>query len=101
AAIDAGLLDRDTVRAAALAHDVCPYYLAQELARWSDMVIGDYNYYYDGSAMLYTLAQQNQWRIGVLVDEAHNLLDRARKMYSASLDPFAFAAARDAAPAPL
>ncbi|WP_455776681.1 ATP-dependent DNA helicase, partial [Burkholderia stabilis] len=101
AAIGAGLLDRDTVRSAALAHDVCPYYLAQELARWSDMVIGDYNYYYDGSAMLHTLAQQNQWRVGVLVDEAHNLLDRARKMYSASLDPFAFAAAREAAPVAL
>ena len=64
------------------------------------MVIGDYNYYYDGSAMLHTLAQ-NQWRVGVLVDEAHNLLDRARKMYSASLDPFAFAAAREVAPAAL
>ncbi|KVN26651.1 ATP-dependent DNA helicase [Burkholderia stagnalis] len=101
AAIGRGLLDRDTVRTAALAHDICPYYLAQELARWSDMVIGDYNYYYDSSAMLHTLAQQNQWRIGVLVDEAHNLLDRARKMYSASLDPFAFAAAREAAPAAL
>ncbi|VWB13002.1 ATP-dependent DNA helicase [Burkholderia lata] len=101
AAIEAGLLDRDTVRTAALAHDVCPYYLSQELARWSDMMIGDYNYYYDGSAMLHTLAQQNQWRVGVLVDEAHNLLDRARKMYSASLDPFAFAAAREAAPAAL
>ncbi|AOI73353.1 ATP-dependent DNA helicase [Burkholderia ubonensis] len=101
AAIGNGLLDRETVRAAALAHDVCPYYLAQELARWSDMVVGDYNYYYDGSAMLHVLAQQNQWRIGVLVDEAHNLLDRARKMYSGSLDPFAFAAARDAAPAAL
>ncbi|HDR9200962.1 TPA: ATP-dependent DNA helicase [Burkholderia vietnamiensis] len=98
AAIGTGLLDRDTVRAAALAHDVCPYYLAQELARWSDMAIGDYNYYYDGSAMLHALAQQNQWRVGVLVDEAHNLLDRARRMYSASLDPFAFAAAREAAP---
>ncbi|HDR9251365.1 ATP-dependent DNA helicase [Burkholderia vietnamiensis] len=98
AAIGTGLLDRETVRAAAIAHDVCPYYLAQELARWSDMAIGDYNYYYDGSAMLHALAQQNQWRVGVLVDEAHNLLDRARRMYSASLDPFAFAAAREAAP---
>lgn len=98
AAIAGGLLDRGGVRSAALAHDVCPYYLAQELARWSDMVIGDYNYYYDGSAMLHALAQENQWRVGVLVDEAHNLLDRARKMYSASLDPFDFSAARDAAP---
>lgn len=96
-----GMLERGAVRTAALAHDVCPYYLSQELARWSDVAIGDYNYYYDDSALLYALAQQNNWRPGVLVDEAHNLLERARKMYSASLDPLDFAAARDAAPAVL
>ena len=81
-----GRLDRATVRDAALAHDVCPYYLAQELVRWSDVVVGDYNYYYDSSALLHALAGTNQWRVLVLVDEAHNLLERARKMYTASLD---------------
>ncbi|WP_323120232.1 ATP-dependent DNA helicase [Burkholderia alba] len=101
AALDAARLDRAAVRAAALAHAVCPYYLAQELARWCDVVIGDYNYYYDSSALLHGLAQQNAWRAGVLVDEAHNLLDRARKMYSAALDQFALAGARKLASAPL
>jgi DNA excision repair protein ERCC-2 len=76
-------LDRATVRDAALAHDVCPYYLAQELVRWSDVVVGDYNY---SSALLHSLARINQWRVLVLVDEAHNLLERAREMYTASLD---------------
>ncbi|WP_414447542.1 ATP-dependent DNA helicase [Burkholderia sp. 22PA0099] len=93
-------LDRATVREVALAHDICPYYLAQELARWSDVIVGDYNYYYDGSALLHSLAVQNQWRVGVLVDEAHNLLDRARGMYSATLDQFVMAdAKRRATPA--
>jgi DNA excision repair protein ERCC-2 len=91
-------LDRAAVREAALAHDVCPYYLGQELARWADVVVGDYNYYYDSSAMLYALTQINQWRIGVLVDEAHNLLDRARRMYTASLDQPALRLARKTAP---
>ncbi|SIO54123.1 ATP-dependent DNA helicase [Paraburkholderia phenazinium] len=91
-------LERATVRSAALAHDVCPYYLAQELVRWSDIVVGDYNYYYDSSALLYALTQLNQWRIAVLVDEAHNLLDRARRMYTASLEQSAFRAARKSAP---
>ncbi|NIF91392.1 ATP-dependent DNA helicase [Burkholderia sp. Cy-637] len=91
-------LDRATVREVALAHQVCPYYLAQELARWSDVIVGDYNYYYDGSALLHSLAVQNQWRIGVLVDEAHNLLDRARGMYSATLDQFVLADAKRHAP---
>ncbi|WP_242468469.1 ATP-dependent DNA helicase [Burkholderia plantarii] len=93
-------LDRATVREVALAHEICPYYLAQELARWADVIVGDYNYYYDGSALLHSLAVQNQWRIGVLVDEAHNLLDRARGMYSATLDQFVLAdAKRRATPA--
>jgi DNA excision repair protein ERCC-2 len=91
-------LDRAAVREAALAHEICPYYLAQELARWADVVVGDYNYFYDGSAMLYALTQINQWRVGVLVDEAHNLLDRARHMYTASLDQTAFRLARKTAP---
>ncbi|WP_133645737.1 ATP-dependent DNA helicase [Paraburkholderia flava] len=95
-------LDRATVRAAALAHDVCPYYLAQELARWCDVVIGDYNYYYDdGGPLLYGLAQANQWRVAVLVDEAHNLLDRARRMYSASLERSTLRALKKTAPAAL
>ncbi|CAB3761286.1 ATP-dependent DNA helicase [Paraburkholderia solisilvae] len=94
-------LSRDAVRTAALAHDVCPYYLAQELARWCDVVIGDYNYYYDGGALLYALTQLNQWRVAVLVDEAHNLPDRTRRMYTAALDQHAFKAARRAAPAAL
>jgi DNA excision repair protein ERCC-2 len=94
-------LDRETVRACALAHDVCPYYLAQELARWADVVVGDYNYYYDSSALLHALTRINQWRVAVLVDEAHNLLERGRKMYTASIDQAAFKAARKAAPAAL
>jgi Rad3-related DNA helicase len=51
--------------------------------------------------MLYSLAQLNQWRVAVLVDEAHNLLERGRKMYSAELDQIGFAAVRKEAPAPL
>lgn len=79
-------LDRDTLRAIALAHNVCPYYLSSELARWCDIVIGDYNYYFDISAMLYSLTQLNDWKVNVLVDEAHNMVSRARKMYSADME---------------
>jgi DNA excision repair protein ERCC-2 len=92
-------LDRDTVRRAASAHDVCPYYLAQELTRWCDIVVGDYNYYYDSSALLHALTRINQWRVAVLVDEAHNLLERGRKMYSADIEQAAFKAAGKTAPA--
>ncbi|MET0183876.1 MAG: ATP-dependent DNA helicase [Achromobacter sp.] len=98
AAVDAGTMDRHTLRRLGLAHAVCPYYLAQELSRWCDVVVGDYNYYFDFSAALYMLTLQNEWRVGVLVDEAHNLVDRARAMYSAPLEGTVLRDARAAAP---
>ncbi|MCY0389651.1 ATP-dependent DNA helicase [Robbsia sp. Bb-Pol-6] len=101
AALRAGVLDQRTLRETALAHDVCPYYLGQEMVRWSDVIAGDYNYYFDLNAMLHGLAQGNQWRVAVLVDEAHNLLERARGMYSATLDPVALKLLRRIAPEPL
>nr|WP_298412190.1 ATP-dependent DNA helicase [uncultured Halomonas sp.] len=101
AAVKVGLLDQATLREVALEHAVCPYYLSQELARWSDVVVGDYNYYFDLNAMLFGLTLANQWQVGVLVDEAHNLVERARRMYSAELDQLALKALRREAPAVL
>ena len=98
AALQVGMLDRPRLRQVALAHEVCPYYLGSEMARWSDVIVGDYNYYFDYGAMLYGLTVANQWRVSVLVDEAHNLVARARGMYSAELDRIALRAARAAAP---
>lgn len=83
-------LDQQAVRSIAIAHGVCPYYLSQELCRWSDVVVCDYNYYFDLGALLHSLTQVNQWRICLLVDEAHNLVERGRGMYSAELDQARF-----------
>ncbi|WP_086380604.1 ATP-dependent DNA helicase [Caballeronia sordidicola] len=101
AALEVTRLDRNALRTVALDHAVCPYYLSQELARWSDVIVGDYNYYFDTSAMLFALAESKEWRVSVLVDEAHNLVERARAMYSATLDEARFRSVRRAAPAPL
>jgi Rad3-related DNA helicase len=92
-------LTQARVRELAQAHEVCPYYLSQELVRWADVVVGDYNYFFDSSALLYSLSQVNGWRVGVLVDEAHNLVDRGRSMYSAELNPQSLAEARRSATA--
>jgi DNA excision repair protein ERCC-2 len=97
-ALDRGMMDQQALAAVASLHSVCPYFLSQELARWSDVVIGDYNYYFDQSAFLYGLAQEQGWRVGVLVDEAHNLVERARRMYSASIDTESLRRARKEAP---
>jgi DNA excision repair protein ERCC-2 len=101
AAPGAGLLDQAALRTVALEHGICPYYLSQDLMRWSDVVVGDYNYYFDLGAMLYGLTVANQWRVSVLVDEAHNMVERARKMYTAELDQAGFTIMRRSAPAAL
>jgi DNA excision repair protein ERCC-2 len=98
AAVQKGMLDHQSLREIARAHQVCPYYLGQELMRWSDVVVGDYNYYFDITAPLYTLTNTNQWKVCLLVDEAHNLIERARKMYSASLDRAALETVQFGAP---
>lgn len=94
-------LRRDALRAVALAHEVCPYHLGQEMARWGDVVVGDYHHWFDDGGLLHALALADGWRAGVLVDEAHNLVERARDMYSAELRRADFAALRKAAPAGL
>lgn len=78
-------LSSDAVREIAIRHQICPYYLAQELVRWADVVVADYNYFFDNSALLHALTLANEWRVALLIDEAHNLVDRARSMYSAQL----------------
>ncbi len=84
-AVQAGWLDPAAQRRIALQHDVCPYYLGQELLRWADVVVGDVHHAFDPHGQLYGLAQAQGWKLALLVDEAHNLIDRARDMYSVSL----------------
>ena len=98
AALGVAILDAATLRDIARSHEVCPYYLASEMSRWCDLVVGDYNYFYDSTALLYAQAQANGWRVSVLVDEAHNLVSRARSMYSCALERSALKAARAVAP---
>ncbi|MGX5219426.1 ATP-dependent DNA helicase [Pseudomonas segetis] len=98
AALEGQWLDHARVRSVALAHQVCPYYLSQELCRWADIVVCDYNYYFDMGGLLYGLTLLNEWRVTLLVDEAHNLIERARGMYTAELNQQRFEAVRSIAP---
>ncbi|KQV48473.1 ATP-dependent DNA helicase [Pelomonas sp. Root1217] len=84
-AVQIAWLDPATQRRIALQHDVCPYYLGQELLRWADVVVGDVHHAFDPYGQLYGLSQAQGWKLALLVDEAHNLIDRARDMYSVSL----------------
>jgi Rad3-related DNA helicase len=78
-------LDAPAQRQVALRHGICPYYLGQELVRWADVLVGDVNHLFDSRGLLWGLSQALDWRLAVLVDEAHNLVERARQMYSAEL----------------
>jgi DNA excision repair protein ERCC-2 len=84
-AVALGWLDAAAQRQVALHHGICPYYLGQELVRWADVLVGDVNHLFDSSGLLWGLAQALDWKLAVLVDEAHNLVERARRMYSAEL----------------
>jgi len=97
-ALELGVMDRDALKSVARKHQVCPYYLGQDLVSWSDVVVGDYNYYFDLYAVLYAGTVMNEWRVSVLVDEAHNMIERGRKMYSAELSQFEFEHMRQSAP---
>ena len=91
-------MDKATLRDTALAHTVCPYYLGQEMVRWSDVLVGDFNHYFDHGAAWHALTEANEWRVSLLIDEAHNLIERARLMHSTAMEPGAFQALRQSAP---
>lgn len=69
----------------ALDNELCPFELSLDLANLSDLVVGDYNYLYDPVVGMESLFSTNEDWI-FLIDEAHNLPDRGRKMYSTSLE---------------
>lgn len=93
AAETGAVLGRQEVLAAADRHRVCPYDLQLELADWADVVVCDYNYVFSPATSLRCLGEDPKEAV-LLVDEAHNLVDRARDLYSAELAgaPFARAA---------
>lgn len=88
-ALHAGLaresFDRGTIEQLAKDHQVCPFELSLDLASWSDLVIGDYNHAFDPGACLRRFFDEQKRGYLLLIDEAHNLLDRAREMFSAEL----------------
>lgn len=64
-------------------HLVCPFEFQLDLANFSDFIIGDYNYAFDPIVYLKRFFEGSLESYVFLVDEAHNLVDRAREMYSA------------------
>ena len=78
--------NRDAIAGVAKDHRVCPFELSLDGAWWADVVIGDYNYAFDPRVNLKRFFAEPGEDYTFLVDEAHNLVDRAREMFSAALD---------------
>ncbi len=77
--------DPDTVFAAAKREQVCPFEVQLELARRADALVADYNYVFDPGAALSHLDREGLGSAILLVDEAHNLPERARQIFSPEL----------------
>ncbi|MEP5763935.1 MAG: ATP-dependent DNA helicase [Halieaceae bacterium] len=85
AAMQETRLDREQIEALAQRFTVCPYQLGIDLLPWVDLCIADIHYLYSFNAMISSLFAERQLRWTTLLDEAHNLPQRARDMFSATL----------------
>jgi DNA excision repair protein ERCC-2 len=79
-----GHFDRENIESLAREHEVCPFELSLDLTDISDVVVGDYNYVFDPTVYLRRHFDE-PGKHALLMDEAHNLVDRGRDMFSATL----------------
>jgi Rad3-related DNA helicase len=72
-------------------HRVCPFELSLDISMWCDIIVSDYNYVFDPQVYLKRFFSEGTTDFTFLVDEAHNLVDRSREMFSAQVlrSPFA------------
>jgi Rad3-related DNA helicase len=79
-----GKLSSETVKAVADQHCLCPFELSLQILPWIDIVVCDLNYIFDPLVQLSYFKTDRKRKL-LLIDELHNLVDRARQMYSASI----------------
>lgn len=79
-------ITREIILSYAQKYQVCPYEFSLDISNFADAVICDYNYAFDPTVLLKRyFSGNNSERYLFLVDESHNLVERARAMYSADL----------------
>ncbi|MCP4374362.1 MAG: ATP-dependent DNA helicase, partial [Deltaproteobacteria bacterium] len=76
---------RIAVEQVARDHRVCPFEFSLELSLWADCIICDYNYAFDPRVYLRRFFLEENGEYTFLIDEAHNLVDRSRDMFSAEI----------------
>lgn len=82
------VIDPAMLKSAASAYRLCPYELSLDVSEYCECIICDYNYVFDPSVRFirYFAPEHRNKKYMLLVDEAHNLPDRAREMYSARIN---------------
>jgi DNA excision repair protein ERCC-2 len=80
------VFDQKTLEKYAREFSICPFEFSLEVALWVDIVLCDYNYVFDPRVYLRRFFQESSESYALLIDEAHNLVDRARQMFSATLE---------------
>jgi DNA excision repair protein ERCC-2 len=78
-------INRPTIEEYARKHTLCPFEFSLDLAFVADAIICDYNYIFDPKVSLKRFFDEHKRQSALLIDEAHNLVDRAREMFSAEL----------------
>ena len=79
-------MTREKILEYAEKYQVCPFEFCLDISNWTDGIICDYNYVFDPNVRLKRyFADGNKGEYVFLIDEAHNLVSRAREMYSASI----------------
>ena len=77
---------KDNIEKISEEYMLCPFELSLDLTNLSDVIICDYNYVFDPRVYLKRFFDTKTTDYTFLIDEAHNLVDRAREMYSATLN---------------
>ncbi|MBQ9922647.1 MAG: ATP-dependent DNA helicase [Clostridia bacterium] len=78
------MITEEVIRFYAEKHKVCPFEFSLDISEWCDLMIGDYNYVFDPRAAIKRYNDTGE-KFVLLADEAHNLADRAREMFSAQV----------------
>jgi DNA excision repair protein ERCC-2 len=80
------IVDRLRMESLAFKHGICPFDFTLEACDFADVIICDYNYTFDPRVYLKQFFLNEKKDYVFLVDEAHNMVDRGREMFSASLE---------------
>lgn len=78
--------DQENILDIALKESMCPFELSLDLSLYCDIIVCDYNYFFDPLVYMKRYFDEDASNYLLLIDEAHNLVDRSKEMYSANIN---------------